>query len=155
MTDRLSELASGVRFGKFASVGAVGAVFDLSLSSLLIVFFGVANELAKLAGAELAIVVMFVINDRWTFAGAGSDLLTAKVRRFVKSNLVRSGGLLVQVLVVRALGEVPLSIPVAGIDLWELIPLPLAIGASMLLNYVAESLFTWRIATRSSQRDSR
>ncbi|ELZ58743.1 MULTISPECIES: GtrA family protein [unclassified Haloferax] len=155
MTDRLSALVSGTRFGKFASVGAVGAVFDLSLSSLLIVFFGVANELAKLAGAELAIVVMFVINDRWTFAGAGSDLLAAKVRRFVKSNLVRSGGLLVQVLVVRALGEVPLSIPVAGIDLWELIPLPLAIGASMLLNYVAESLFTWRIATRSSQRDSR
>ena len=33
--------------------------------------------------------------------------------------------------------------------------LPLAIGASMLLNYVAESLFTWRIAARSSQGDSR
>ncbi|AFK18388.1 GtrA family protein [Haloferax mediterranei ATCC 33500] len=155
MTNRLSALTSGTRFGKFVSVGAVGAVFDLSLSSLLIVFFGIAGELAKLAGAELAIVVMFLINDRWTFAGAGADHLTAKVRRFLKSNLVRSGGLAVQVLVVRALGEIPLEIPVAGIDLWKLVPLPIAIGASMLLNYVAESLFTWRIAGRSSQRESR
>ncbi|KAB1192244.1 GtrA family protein [Haloferax sp. MBLA0076] len=155
MTNRLSALLSGARFGKFASVGAVGAMFDLTVSSLLIVVFGVVGEVAKLAGAEVAIVVMFVINDRWTFADAGSDHLLAKVRRFVKSNLVRSGGLAVQVLVVRALREVPLTIPVAGIDLWQLIPLPIAIGASMFLNYVAESLFTWRIGAGSRHRDSR
>ena len=155
MTNRLSALVSGARFGKFASVGAVGAVFDLTVSSLLILLFGVVGEGAKLVGAEVAIVVMFVINDRWTFADAGSDLLVAKVRRFVKSNLVRSGGLVVQVLVVRLLREVQLTIPVAGIDLWQLIPLPIAIGASMLLNYVAESLITWRIGSASSHRDSR
>ncbi|SEK38146.1 GtrA family protein [Haloferax larsenii] len=152
MTNRLSALASGTRFGKFASVGVVGAMFDLTVSSILIIFFGVLGEFAKLAGAEVAIVVMFVINDRWTFAGAGEDHLMAKGRRFLKSNLVRSGGLAVQVLVVRALREVPVSIPVFGIDLWQLIPLPIAIAASMFLNYVAESLFTWRIAARSSQR---
>ncbi|KAB1186536.1 MULTISPECIES: GtrA family protein [Haloferax] len=155
MTDRLSALLSGARFGKFASVGAVGAVFDLTVSSLLILFFGVVGEVAKLVGAEVAIVVMFIINDRWTFADAGSDHLTAKVRRFVKSNFVRSGGLVVQVVVVRLLREVPLTIPVAGVDLWQLIPLPIAIGASMFLNYVAESLFTWRIGGGSSHRDSR
>lgn len=155
MTNRLSALVSGARFGKFASVGAVGAMFDLTVSSLLIVLFGVVGEVAKLVGAEVAIVVMFVINDRWTFADAGADHLVAKVRRFVKSNLVRSGGLVVQVLVVRLLREVQLTILVGGIDLWQLIPLPIAIGASMFLNYVAESLFTWRIGSASSHRDSR
>ncbi|WP_396610475.1 GtrA family protein [Haloferax sp. S1W] len=152
MTDRLAALASGARFGKFASVGVVGAMFDLTVSSILIIGFGVVGEIAKLVGAEVAIMVMFVINDRWTFAGAGADYFTAKVRRFLKSNFVRSGGLAVQVLVVRALREVPVSIPVFGIDLWQLIPLPIAIAASMFLNYVAESLFTWRITARSSQR---
>ncbi|KAB1197069.1 MULTISPECIES: GtrA family protein [Haloferax] len=155
MTNRFSALLSGARIGKFASVGAVGAVFDLTVSSLLIVLFGVVGEVAKLVGAEVAIVIMFVINDRWTFADAGADHLVAKIRRFVKSNLVRSGGLAVQVIVVRLLREVPLSIPVGGIDLWQLIPLPIAIGASMFLNYVAESLFTWRIGASSSHRDSR
>jgi putative flippase GtrA len=37
------------------------------------------------------------------------------------------------------------TVMVAGFDLWKLIPLPIAIGVSMLLNYVLESLFTWRI----------
>ncbi|WP_416838898.1 GtrA family protein [Haloferax sp. DFSO52] len=155
MTNRFSALLSGARIGKFASVGAVGAVFDLTVSSLLIVLFGVVGEVAKLVGAEVAIIIMFVINDRWTFADAGSDHLVAKLRRFVKSNLVRSGGLAVQVLVVRLLREVSLSIPVGGIDLWQLIPLPIAIGASMFLNYVAESLITWRIGTGSRHGDSR
>jgi putative flippase GtrA len=155
MTDRLSALLSGARFGKFVSVGAVGAVFDLTVSSLLIVVFGVVGEVAKLVGAEVAIVVMFFINDRWTFADAGADHLVAKVRRFLKSNFVRSGGLVVQVLVVRLLREVPLTIPVGGVDLWQLIPLPIAIGASMFLNYVAESLITWRLGTGSSHRESR
>ncbi|MFC7204418.1 GtrA family protein [Haloferax namakaokahaiae] len=155
MTNRLKTLASGVRFGKFASVGLVGAAFDLTVSSLLIVFFGVVGEVAKLAGAEVAIIVMFLINDRWTFADAGAAGLAAKLRRFLKSNFVRSGGLLVQVLVVRGFRTVPISIPLFGIDLWQLIPLPVAIGASMFLNYAAETLFTWRVGTHSGQEESR
>ncbi|WP_410765473.1 GtrA family protein [Haloferax sp. DFSO60] len=155
MTNRLDTLVSGVRFGKFASVGLVGAMFDLTVSSLLIVLFGVVGEVAKLAGAEVAIIVMFLINDRWTFADAGADGLTAKLRRFLKSNFVRSGGLLVQVLVVRGFREIPISIPVFGIDLWALIPLPLAIGASMFLNYVTETLFTWRVGTHSGHDETR
>ena len=138
-------LLSGVRFGKFASVGAVGAAFDLTTSSLLTVVLGIAPELAKLAGAEVAIVVMFAINDRWTFADHGRTGLPAKLRRLLKSNLVRSVGLAVQVLVVRALGSLDVYVAVAGVDVWTLFTFPVAIAASVLVNYVAESLFTWRV----------
>jgi hypothetical protein len=48
-----------------------------------------------------------------------------------------------------------MSIPLFGIDLWQLIPLPVAIGASMFLNYVAETLFTWRVGTHSGHEESR
>ncbi len=142
---RARALLSGVRFGQFVSVGAVGAVFDLSVSSALIVLLDVAPELAKLVGAEVAIVVMFFINDNWTFAGEGADGVLPTLRRLVKSNLVRSGGVLVQVLVVRALTGLPVSVELFGIELWNLIPLPIAIVASMFVNYVFESLITWRV----------
>ena len=138
-------LVSGVRFGKFASVGAVGAVFDLSVSTILIVWFGVLGEYAKFAGAEVAIVVMFLINENWTFADAGVDGPLPTFRRLVTSNVVRSGGVAVQLFVVWAFGRVDASLVVAGFDFWQLIPLPIAIGFSVLLNYVMESLFTWRV----------
>ena len=141
-------LASGVRFGKFVSVGAVGAVFDVTTTTALIVGVGVLGEYAKLVGAEVAIIVMFVINERWTFSELGAPGAVPMLTRFLRSNLVRSGGLAVQFLIVRGFRQLGLSVVVFGIDLWQLIPIPIAIGASVLLNYVAESLLTWRV-TRS------
>ncbi len=143
----LDELVSGVRFGKFASVGAIGAVFDLTISTVLTLADSVPPAYAKLVGAEVAIVVMFLINERWTFASQGRDGRRHVVRRFVTSNVVRSGGLLIQFLVVLALGRLAISLPVAGVDLWRILPFPIAIGASMFFNYVAESLVTWQVTS--------
>jgi putative flippase GtrA len=144
-TGRVDALLSGVRFGRFVSVGAVGAVFDLTVSSLLILGFDVPGEVAKVVGAEVAIVVMFFINENWTFADEASGGTVRTLGRLVKSNLVRSGGVAVQFLVVRSLADLSITLPVFGVDLWELIPLPIAIGVSMLINYVLESLVTWRV----------
>jgi putative flippase GtrA len=146
--ETVEALASGVRFGKFVSVGAVGAVFDVTTTTALIVGVGVLGEYAKLVGAEVAIIVMFVINERWTFSELGAPGAVPMLTRFFRSNLVRSGGLAVQFLIVRGFRQLGLSVVVFGIDLWQLIPIPIAIGASVLLNYVAESLLTWRV-TRS------
>jgi putative flippase GtrA len=141
-------LASGVRFGQFVSVGAVGALFDVTTTTVLIVGFGLLGEYAKLVGAEVAIVVMFAINERWTFSELGAPGAWPTLTRFLRSNLVRSGGLAVQFLIVRGLRQLDVTVVVLGFDLWQLIPIPIAIGASVLLNYVAESLLTWRV-TRS------
>ncbi|WP_144902398.1 GtrA family protein [Halobellus captivus] len=146
--ETVNALASGVRFGKFASVGAIGAVFDMTTTTALIVGFGVLGEYAKLVGAEVAIVVMFAINERWTFSELGKPGRIPTLKRFLRSNLVRSGGLAVQFLIVRGLRQLDVSVHLFGFDLWQLIPIPIAIGASMFLNYVAESLLTWRV-TRS------
>jgi putative flippase GtrA len=151
-------LVSGVRFGKFVSVGAVGAVFDLTVSTLLLVWIGIGalalpggvavppSVLAKLTGAEVAIVVMFFINEYWTFAAEGGA--GRWPRRLAKSNLVRAGGLGIQAAVVWVLGLIEVSLVVAGFDFWQVAPFPLAIAASMLFNYVAESVFTWRVTAQ-------
>ncbi|MFW5949299.1 MAG: GtrA family protein [Halolamina sp.] len=133
------------RFGQFVSVGAVGAAFDLTTSSVLSAGLDVPPEIAKLVGAEVAIIVMFVVNERWTFATHGADGSMAILRRFLTSNLVRSGGVAVQVGVVAVLTRLPITLGAFGVDLWELATFPIAIACSLLLNYVMESLFTWRV----------
>lgn len=144
----VNALFSRIRFGKFISVGALGAVFDIMTTTALIVIFDLLDEYAKLLGAEVAIIVMFAVNERWTFADMGAPGIAPTISRFFRSNLVRSGGLAVQFLIVRALRQFEITILIAGFDVWQLIPIPIAIAGSLGINYIAESLLTWRV-TRS------
>jgi putative flippase GtrA len=138
-------LLSGTRFGKFASVGAVGAVFDVTTSTVLREL-GVFPELAVFIGIEVAVVVMFLLNDNWTFAEEGAAGLGAALRRLLRSNLVRAGGILVQLATFRFLYRVvALDLVVADVDGWFVVSKVAGIGTGMLVNYVAESLVTWRV----------
>lgn len=156
--DRIRSLLSVVRFGQFASVGVVGAVCDntvLLLSSelgfaatvaSLLGIPGFAPEVAKALGIETAIVVMFLLNDNWTFKAQGVGGLPAMLRRLLRSNLVRAGGILVQLGTFRLLFRVPdIELTIASIDAWFVVAKVGGIGAGMVVNYVAESLFTWRV----------
>ena len=157
--DRVGALLSASRFGKFVSVGALGAVGDntvlllsaeLGLAGAIAAAVGqpaLAPEVAKLLGIETAIVLMFVLNDRYTFAGADGGV--GRIRRLLRSNTVRVGGIVVQLVVFSAVyrgGFVALSI--AGVDGWLLVASLTGIGAGMLVNYVAESILTWRVHER-------
>jgi putative flippase GtrA len=141
----IDSLLSGTRFGKFASVGAVGAVFDVTTATLLREL-GVYPELAVFVGIEVAIVVMFLLNDNWTFAEQGAAGVGAALRRLLRSNLVRAGGIVVQLATFRFLFRVvALELEVAGIDGWFVFSKIAGIGTGMIVNYVAESLVTWRV----------
>jgi putative flippase GtrA len=141
----IDSLLSGTRFGKFASVGAVGAVFDVTTATLLREL-GVYPELAVFVGIEVAIVVMFLLNDNWTFAEQGAAGVGAALRRLLRSNLVRAGGIVVQLATFRFLFRVvALELEVAGIDGWFVFSKIAGIGTGMIVNYVAESVVTWRV----------
>ena len=141
----LDRLLSGRRFGQFVSVGVVGAVFDVSTATLLREL-GVFPELAVFVGIEVAIVVMFLLNDNWTFAEQGAAGIEAALRRLVRSNVVRAGGILVQLATFGLFFRIiALELDVAGIDGWFVVSKVAGIGAGMLVNYVAESLVTWRV----------
>ncbi|MFB6352589.1 MAG: GtrA family protein [Halobacteriales archaeon] len=163
---RLAALTSGVRIGQFVSVGALGAVVDTFVLVALAEGLGVLPELATLAGIETAILVMFAANERWTFAGEGAPGRGPLLDRLKRSHLVRAAGSLTQfgvfVLVYRVL-FVPLTLgglglwrpiaatlgigggALAGLDLWLLVAKGTGIGVGMVVNYVFESLFTWRV----------
>jgi putative flippase GtrA len=143
---RIDGLLSGVRFGQFASVGVVGALFDNATLATLKLAFGVPELWAKAAGVEVAIVVMFLVNERWTFAAEGATGLRPFLRRLVTSHVVRTGGVTVQLVVYWLLTQrLDVELVLAGTDLWFLAASPVAIGVAMLVNYVAEGLFTWRV----------
>ena len=142
---RLRALASGVRFGQFLSVGIVGAVLDTTVTLTLTNTVGVHPDLSKFLGAEAAIVLMFLVNDRWTFAGEGAVGLLPALRHLLTSNVVRVGGLTVQLLTYHVVRQFSITIPVLGVDLYSVIAIGIAIGAGFIVNYFAESLFTWRV----------
>jgi len=141
------ELVSAVRFGKFASVGVVGALFDVTTATALREL-GVYPEVAVLAGIEVSVVVMFFLNDNWTFAEEGTGGVRSTLRRLVRSNVVRTGGILVQLGMFRLLYRVvAIDFAVAGLDGWFVVSKVGGIGAGLLVNFVAESLFTWQVHT--------
>ncbi|WP_136592088.1 GtrA family protein [Salinigranum halophilum] len=141
----VDSLLSGRRFGKFASVGVVGAVFDVTTATVLREV-GVFPELAVFIGIEVAIVVMFLLNDNWTFAEQGAAGVGAALRRLLRSNLVRAGGILVQLATFRFLYRVvALELTVLDVDGWFVVSKVAGIGTGMLVNYVAESLVTWQV----------
>ncbi len=134
---RPGELGSGVRLGQFVSVGAVGYVVDNVVLAALVEVWGVAAALGKPASAEAAIVVMFAVNERWTFAEWGRRGTGHLLRRFATSNLVRVGGAAVAWAVLVALTEL------YGVH--YLVGNTIGIGVGVVVNYVAESLVTWRV----------
>lgn len=163
---RVEALLSGVRFGKFVSVGVVGAICDTAVLVTLTEGFGVVPEVATLVGIETAILVMFAINERWTFADEGAPDRRSLFGRLKRSHVVRALGSTTQFVVfviVYRLLFVPIDLGdlglwrvavgvvgtgaagLAGIDLWLLVAKGTGIGIGMLVNYVAESLVTWRV----------
>lgn len=148
-SDRVAALASRARFGRFVSVGVVGAISDNAVLAVLGLGAGVPELLAKAAGIETAILVMFLINERWTFAGEGRPGWRSFGRRLATSHLVRSGGSLLQFGIYWYLTQqLAVQLTLAGEEVWFLLASPIAIGAAVVVNYAFESLFTWQVHQR-------
>jgi Predicted membrane protein len=144
--DRFESLVSGVRFGQFVSVGVIGLLCDTTVLLVLTEIFDILPEIATLAGIETAILVMFLINERWTFADAGVASEDSLSRRLLRSHLVRASGSTTQFLIFTAVYRllfVPVS--VVGVDLWLLVAKGSGVAVGMTVNYVFESLFTWQV----------
>jgi len=142
---RLRVLASAGRLGRFVSVGLIGAAFDNAVS-ITLNELGVLPELAALAGIETAIVVMFLLNDNWTFDGAGEAGAGPLFRRFLRSHLVRAGGVAVQLVVFTSIYRLPGVIwTLDGFDAWFVVARLAGISVAMVVNYAAESTFTWQV----------
>lgn len=144
--DRLGSLLSGIRFGKFASVGAVGAMVDVSMLLVLTEGVGIAPEIATLLSIECSILTMFAINENWTYAEEGASGLGPLARRLGRSHGVRAVGTAAHLLVFYLLlWNQFMTVTGAGIDFWPVVAKGSGIAAGVVFNYTFESLVTWQI----------
>ena len=142
----LATLASGARIGQFVSVGVAGATVETVIVAALTAGLAAQPLLAKAVGAEASITLMFLLNDRYTFSEEGEAGVAAVGRRWGRSHLVRIGGLTVAFVTLWLLtARTDIRLVVAGADFWPTVANVVGIGAGLALNYVAESLFTWRV----------
>ncbi|ELY59640.1 GtrA family protein [Natronolimnohabitans innermongolicus] len=134
---RFRALLSTARFTQFASVGFVGAAVDIVALALLVELTPLGPIVGKAISWELSIVVIFVINERWTFAEYGAMSPRALGKRFLRSNAVRFAGFLVTLGVLAGLVE--------GFGVWYLAANVIGIGVGFFVNYTCESLYTWKV----------
>lgn len=85
-------------FAKYAIVGCIGYVLQLSVITLLIIFLKIEESNAVALGAETAIISNFILNNLWTFSNkriSGLKIIT----RFIKFNIAAVGSILLQKIV--------------------------------------------------------
>ncbi|TQQ82081.1 GtrA family protein [Halonotius roseus] len=146
LPERVQPLVSGAQFGQFVSVGAIGAVADTLVLAAATLLVGVSELWGKAAGIEVAVVLMFLLNERWTFTSYGSNGWRPLLARLGKSHLVRSGGVAIQLAFFWALtGPYAIQVAIGGLDVWFLLASLVSIGIATVINYVFEGLFTWDI----------
>ena len=151
LPERVKPLVSGAQFGQFVSVGAIGAVADTLVLAAATLLIGLSELWGKAAGIEVAVVLMFLLNERWTFTSYGGGGLRSLLVRLGKSHLVRSGGVAVQLAVFWLLtSPYAIQVTIRGFDVWFLLASLVSIGVATLINYVFEGLFTWDIGDSSS-----
>lgn len=143
---KFNQLVQLTRVGQFVSVGVIGAIIESVVIAILTIIMGSSPVVAKIVGAELSISTMFVINDKWTFATEGSVGYFPQVLRWVKSHLVRIVGLTVSFTVLYILiNYFNYSIIIFQADFWPVVANIIGICVGMVINYIAESLYTWSI----------
>jgi len=117
---------------KFASVGALGAVLNLTIMALLLLL-GAPIDLASIAGIEISILFNFIFHEYWTFK---TNLEENWLRRLWAYHLSSLGGIITTFTVMKATTMLGLLGPLAG--------QALGIVTGFAANYVISLDKVWR-----------
>jgi len=127
-----------LRLIKFSIVGAIGAGINTGFLWAFTDVAGLFYLYSSAIAIEIAIIMQFLMNDRWTFKERKTTHLEQFMKRILKSNLWRSGGLAVNIGVLYFLTEY--------VGVYYLLSNIAGIFCAFLLNYLFESRLTWGIA---------
>ncbi|MFB6115578.1 MAG: GtrA family protein [Candidatus Nanohalobium sp.] len=119
------------RTAKFTATSVIGLGLETVILMVLVELLSSPLILAKLAGAEASIAAMFLLNNRYTYSGRPGKVLT----RFVKSNAVRAGGIIISIAVLKVGVMYGIWYPVANI---------IGVCVGFGFNYGLETLYTWK-----------
>ena len=138
LPDRVAALKGDfLRLTKFSIVGAIGAVINTGFLWVFTDVAGIFYLYSSAIAIEIAIILQFLMNDRWTFKERRTTHVEQFIKRILKSNLWRSGGLVVNIGVLYFLTEY--------VGVYYLLSNIAGIICAFLLNYLFESRLTWGI----------
>lgn len=118
------------RMFQYGLISATGLLLENALLFAVVEYLQAGIVPGKLLGAEASIIAMFFLNNKFTF----SDRPGVTFRRFLKSNLIRSGGVLIGVVVLK-IGT--------ALGLWYIFANLIGIAVGFLFNFIMESVYTW------------
>jgi dolichol-phosphate mannosyltransferase len=129
------------RFMRFAVVGLSGVLVDMAILYLLHSTLGLALTRSKLVAAEVAIINNFIWNDAWTFADVRLQQQggPARLKRFLKFNLICLGGLVLNVMVLNLVYNLVFG------QRWPYLANLIAIALVTLWNFWLNLKLSWRV----------
>jgi dolichol-phosphate mannosyltransferase len=138
LPDHVTALKSDfLRLIKFSIVGVIGAGINTWFLWLFTDFAGLYYLYSSVIAIEIAIILQFLMNDRWTFREQKTTHVEQFMKRIIKSNIWRSGGLAINIGVLYFLTEH------AGV--YYLLSNIVGIVCAFLLTYLFESRLTWGV----------
>ena len=127
------------RFLKFAIVGAIGMVVDLTTMTIAHEWFGAPLPLAVAIGFTLAVISNFTWNRLWTFPESRTRHISGQLAQFFVINAI---GLAINEVVMAALH--PVFLRVAPDPAAYLTAKIIAIGIVLFWNYFVNRRWTYK-----------
>ncbi|PSN77703.1 sulfonate ABC transporter permease, partial [filamentous cyanobacterium CCP4] len=129
------------RFVRFGLVGLSGVVVDMVILYLLHSTLGLPLTRSKIVAAEVAILNNFIWNDAWTFADISmlQQGWSARLKRFLKFNLVCLAGLVLNVLVLNVVYNLVFG------QRWAYLANLVAIAVVTFWNFWLNLKLSWRV----------
>lgn len=129
------------RFLRFGIVGFSGVFVDMAVLYLLHTTIGLNLTRSKILAGEVAILNNFIWNDAWTFSDVAQSQKGwgARLRRFLKFNLICLSGLVLNVLVLNILYNVVFG------QRYAYLANLIAIAAVTLWNFWLNLKLSWRV----------
>ncbi|MGB3200897.1 MAG: glycosyltransferase [Nodosilinea sp.] len=138
---RLHQRFPTQRFVRFGLVGLSGVVVDMVILYLLHSTLGLPLTRSKIVAAEVAIINNFIWNDAWTFADISLQQQgwSARLKRFLKFNLVCLAGLVLNVLVLNVVYNLVFG------QRWAYLANLVAIAIVTFWNFWLNLKLSWRV----------
>ncbi|MBI5620969.1 glycosyltransferase family 2 protein [Candidatus Gottesmanbacteria bacterium] len=131
---RMKQIVTG-SFGKFLVVGSIGFIINTVLLEAM-VWAGFHPALGSAAGAEIAIISNFLLNNAWTF-GSRRVYGWPALKKFLQFNATSLGAVLIQA------GTVWMGTGLFGVGVYRLFYL-LGVGIGLIWNYTMYSKVIWK-----------
>lgn len=119
----------------FAVIGAFGALLNTAVLYAVTEFFGLHYLVSAVIATEAAIIAMFFLNNQFTFS-SGKEGIRQIADGIIRSNIVRSGGIAVQLGLLYALTEFA--------SIYYILSNILAITIASIITFIGEKKFNWK-----------